>query len=94
LFVNAVECKECNTTVYSRTEDDVRKCSCGRVTISGGLKFFTYDILSNTQHNIKKVDIGVVTPNMLYEDWHQMYDQFGFIKLDSAPEEKKNVYVF
>ena len=93
MFVNTVECKECNTTVYSRTENDVRKCSCGRITISGGLKFFTYDILPNTQHNIKKVDIGAVTPTMLYEDWHHMDDQFGFIKLNEMPEETKNVYV-
>jgi len=94
LFVNAVECKECNTTVYSRTDDDVRKCSCGRVTISGGLKFFTYDILPNTQHNIKKVNIGVVTPKMLYEDWHHMVDQFGLLKEAENDQEKKNVYVF
>ena len=94
MFVNAVECKECNTTVYSRTDDDVRKCSCGRVTISGGLKFFTYDILPNTQHNIKKVNIGAVTPNILYEDWYHMVDQFGLIKQPDSAEERKNVYVF
>ena len=94
MFVNAVECKECNTTVYSRTEDDVRKCSCGRVTISGGLKFFAYDVVQDTQHNIKKVDIGVVTPTMLYEDWYHTDDQFGLIKQLEISEEKKNVYVF
>ena len=94
MFVNTVECKECNTTVYSRTEDDVRKCSCGRITISGGLKFFTYDILPDTQYKTKKMDIGAVTPKMLYEDWFYMDDQFGLIKLNEVPEEKKNVYVF
>lgn len=94
MFVNAVECKECNTTVYSRTEDDVRKCLCGRVTLSGGLKYFTYDVLPNTQFKAKKIDIGGVTPKMLYEDWHYMQDQFGLIRPESNSEKKENVYVF
>ena len=79
MLVNTVECKECNTIVYSRTEEDVRECECGRVIVSGGQEHFRYDIVPETHYETKKININT-NMNALYEDWDSMQDNFGLIK--------------
>ena len=79
MLVNTVECKECNTIVYSRTKEDVRECQCGRVMVSGGQTHFKYEIVPDTHYEIKKVNINADV-HVLYEDWNNMQDRFGLIK--------------
>ena len=93
MLVNAVECKECEVTVYSRTTDDVRMCSCGRVVVMGGQGHFKYDTYTDPEHEVKKINVKA---NMeeLYEDWLSMEDRFGYIEhVDKEPQEQK-VYIF
>lgn len=93
MLVNAVECKECNTIVYSRTEDDVRECNCGRVVVSGGQGHFKYDVFTNPQYEIRKIRVDASLRD-LYEDWYNMNDDFGLIEEDTSPEEHQNVHTF
>ena len=79
MLVNTVECKECNTIVYSRTKEDVRECVCGRVMVSGGQEHFRYDIVPETRYETKKVNVNA-DMNTLYKDWDSMQDNFGLIK--------------
>ena len=79
MLVNTVECKECNTIIYSRTREDVRECECGRIIVSGGQEYFKYDIVPKTRYEIKKININA-NMNTLYEDWDNMQDNFGLIK--------------
>ena len=88
MFVNAVECKECGTTVYSRTHDDVRNCNCGRVTVMGGQTHFKYDVCADLQHEVKKINIHT-TAEELYYDWELMEDKFGLIAEEPPLEEPK-----
>ena len=76
MLVKAVECGECKSIVYSRTDNDVRECTCGRIVVSGGLQHFSCAIHPGAAYEIKKVEVRA-TPNMLYDDWHSLTDQYG-----------------
>ena len=91
MFVKAVKCKECNTTVYSRVTEDVRECECGRIRVYGGFKaHFKYDVKdSKTNYQTIKVSIDA-TPDDLYDDYESMEDKFGLVK----PEENNLSYIF
>jgi len=86
LLVNAVECKECNTIIYSRTESDLRECECGRVMVSGGQEYFKFDVFTDPQYEIKKINVDANLHD-LYEDWHHMNDDFGLIKTEGETNE-------
>ena len=92
MLVNAVKCKECNATVYSRTDGDMRECSCGRTIVSGGQKYFRYDTAPQTQYEVTKINVDA-NADILYEDWYFMYDNLGLIKQDQSIEESQNVYI-
>ena len=93
MLINAVECKECGTIVYSRTEDDVRECDCGRVIVSGGLGYFKYDVFADPRYELKKIDVKT-TPNELYNDWYNMEDNFGVIRNVNPSEDEEHVQVY
>jgi len=93
LLVNAVECKECNTIIFSRTKSDLRECDCGRVMVSGGQEHFKYDVYTNPQYEIKKINIKASLKE-LYEDWYNMDDEFGLIKIETPEKDHPNVQVF
>ena len=93
MLINAVECLECNTIVYSRTKDDVRECKCGRIVVSGGQEHFRYDVYASPQYEIKKIEVKT-TPNELYNDWYNMEDKFGFIRETNILEEETNIQVY
>lgn len=92
MLINAVECKECATTVYSRTSDDVRSCSCGRVVVMGGQRHFKYDVYTNPNYEVKKINIEA-NMDELYFDWHSMEDKYGFIEHSKREEKEQKVYV-
>lgn len=91
MFVKAIKCEECNSTVYSRAREDVRECDCGRVRVYGGfLTHFKYDIKDKkTKYKALKMNIKA-TPNDLYDDYESMEDKFGLIK----SKENNSSYVF
>jgi hypothetical protein len=83
LLIKAVECKECEDIVYSRTEDDFRECSCGSIGVSGGVRYFKFSVQSPTGYEVKKINVKTTLDN-LYEDWYDMKDEFGLIQQETA----------
>jgi len=83
LLIKAVECKECEDIVYSRTEDDFRECSCGSIGVSGGVKFFKFTAQPAAGYEVKKINVKTTLDN-LYQDWYNMRDAFGVIKAEPA----------
>tara|TARA_R100000008_G_C3561801_1_gene156657 strand:- start:705 stop:989 length:285 start_codon:yes stop_codon:yes gene_type:complete len=93
VLVKAVECGECKSIVYSRTKDDVRQCSCGRVIVSGGLQHFNYEALHGTLHEVRKIEVRT-TPDMLYDDWYESTDVFGLICPETSDDvSTSSVYI-
>lgn len=92
LLVKAVECGECKNIVYSRTEDDVRECSCGRVSVSGGLQYFNYEAHPDTTHEIKKIEVRA-NPTALYDDWYTSTDQYGCMCPDIEQPQTDSAYI-
>jgi len=86
LTIKAVECKECGDTIYSRTHHDFRQCTCGNISVDGGLKYFKYNANPSSLFKVKKVQVDA-TINELYEDYNSMEDRFGLITPSSNPEE-------
>ena len=78
MLVNTVECKECRSIVYSRAEEDVRECPCGRVIVSGGQRHSKHEVIPGTDHEIKKINVHACA-NTIYDDWYNMEDKFGLI---------------
>ena len=83
MLIKAVECKECEDIVYSRTEDDFRECSCGSIGVSGGVRYFKFSVQSPTGYEVKKINVKTTLDN-LYEDWYDMKDEFGLIQQETA----------
>ena len=82
MLVTTVECKECKVFIYSRADEDVRECHCGRIVVSGGLQHFKFNIAPGSIYEVKKKNVHA-NAHVLYEDWHSMKDQFGLIKEES-----------
>ena len=94
MFVKAIKCEECNTTVYSRTMEDMRECECGRVVVYGGFKNFKFEVRDKkTKFQKLNVDLNV-TPDDLYRDYEKMEDKFGLIRKTKSNTEKKTTYIF
>tara|TARA_Y100000114_G_scaffold86134_1_gene79656 strand:+ start:395 stop:736 length:342 start_codon:yes stop_codon:yes gene_type:complete len=95
LLVRAIHCEECNTTVYSRTSEDLRECKCGRVRVYGGFTgHFKYDIMGKkTKFKPIKMEIKA-TPDDLYDDYENMEDRFGLINKNTDKEKTQTTYVF
>ena len=36
IIVNKIKCKKCGEIIESKTENDFKRCSCGKVAIDGG----------------------------------------------------------
>ena len=95
MLVRAIHCEECNTTVYSRTSEDLRECKCGRVRVYGGfLNHFKYDIMGEkTKYKTIKMEIKA-TPNDLYDDYENMEDRFGLINKNTDEKKTQSTYIF
>lgn len=76
--VQAIKCKLCGETIYSRARHDFKWCSCHTIFIDGG---FDYMRCGGEPENIEsvEVDIGPVTVLELYKDWNEGIDRFGRI---------------
>jgi hypothetical protein len=78
LTIKAIECHECGDTVYSRTHQDFRECTCGSISVNGGLQYFKYNAHPSSAFKIKKIQIDA-SVDELYEDYTTMKDRFGLI---------------
>tara|TARA_Y100000590_G_scaffold467586_2_gene646990 strand:+ start:212 stop:490 length:279 start_codon:yes stop_codon:yes gene_type:complete len=83
LLIKAVECKDCGDIVYSRADEDFRKCSCGAVEVTGGYTYFKHFTIPGANYEIKKIDINI-SLDKLYDDWYDMEDNFGLIRPDRS----------
>jgi hypothetical protein len=79
LLIKAVECKNCGDTVYSRADEDFRKCSCGSIEVTGGYTHFKHFAIPGAKYEVKKININI-SLDRLYDDWYDMEDNFGLIK--------------
>ena len=55
----------------------------------GGQNYFKYDIWTNSEYEVKKINVDTTTEE-LYYDWELMEDKFGFIRneaLHPTPQE-------
>ena len=84
--IKAIRCEECLDIVYSRTEEDLRECSCGATSAAGGqfhCKFYTIHGAKS-----KKITINLdASASMLYNDWKEMLDAYGLIKALQAKKQ-------
>jgi len=91
LTVKAVECRDCGDIVYSRTQQDFRECTCGNVSVDGGLSYFKYNVAPSANFEVKKIQIDA-NLNELYDDWNDMNDEFGLIETkEDLPQTVINV---
>jgi len=95
LLVRAIQCEECDTTVYSRTIEDLRECECGRVMVYGGcMSHFKFEI-KDKKTKFKTIKMNIqATPNDLYDDYESMEDEFGLIKKKTKKKSTQSTYVF
>ena len=95
MLVRAIHCEECDTTVYSRTSEDLRECECGRVRVYGGFRnHFKYDIMGK-KTKFKKLKKKIkATPDDLYDDYENMEDRFGLIKKNTNESNTQLTYIF
>jgi ribosomal protein L37AE/L43A len=77
MLVNAVLCESCKDLVYSRAEQDIRYCSCGRVGVKGGHKFVTL-VNEDAEHVKHRVEVEA-TERQLIDDWRSCQNVFGVI---------------
>lgn len=82
--VNAVRCRECGDTIYSRARHDFRECSCGSSFVDGGSFYLRYGGCASAPFEI---DIKVTDERELYKDWNNSKDKFGLIKGIKSLEE-------
>ena len=95
MLVRAIQCEECNTTVYSRTTEDLRECECGRIMVYGGcMSHFKFEIKDKkTKYKTIKMNIKA-TPDDLYTDYESMEDKFGLIRKKTKKKNTQSTYVF
>lgn len=86
MYVNAIECKECEDIIYSRDRDDFRQCSCGRVQVSGDQKHFKYYTMPRAAYQKLKIKVNVSLQEM-QDDFESMEDRYGRV----APENRTQV---
>jgi len=78
--VNAIRCPKCKDIIFSRARHDFHGCSCGAVSIDGGLDYIRTSF-SPGELPPKVFEIKVKqSRKQLYADWNEGTDKFGVIK--------------
>lgn len=75
--VNAIKCKECGDTIYSRARHDWRECSCKNSFVDGGVDYLRYGGMASEAF---QVEVDVKDARELYDDWNFSRDKYGLIK--------------
>jgi len=80
--IKAKKCPNCGDTIYSRTETDMRSCTCGAINVRGmdGPLQTGWDPEKVAVNEIGTVELDLdVTSKILYEDWHHGKNKFGLV---------------
>ena len=78
--INALKCKKCSDTIFSRAQHDFHYCSCGATFVDGGFEYIRYGWEPDVGRP-EEVEIEVeATKAELYQDWNKRTDKFGIIK--------------
>ncbi len=79
--VQAIKCDECKDIIYSRAQHDFKTCSCGAVSVDGGigLERIIWDGTRVERPESFSIEVGV-TERELYDDWNQRQDNYGRVK--------------
>ena len=83
--IKAIFCKNCEDTVFSRTIEDLRECSCGSVSVDGGQKYTKFYTTPNAKYKKTNLELDI-SYETLYDDWYSMIDRYGVIKTSSAQQ--------
>lgn len=80
--VNALICPLCNDLIYSRARYDLRACSCGSISIEGGLDSVEiYYDKNKIKEKPKTFKFGVsATREEFLRDWSNEIDKLGLIE--------------
>ena len=87
--IKAKKCPSCSDTIYSRTDTDLRSCTCGAINVRGmnGPLQTGWDPEKVSVNTIETVELDLdVTAKSLFEDWHNSTDKYGVI---SKPKKAK-----
>jgi len=80
--IKAIQCEFCKNIVYSRTQEDSRQCDCGGVGAAGGQEYTKFHTAPNIKG--KKVNLNIdITFLELYNDWRDMVDSYGIIRINT-----------
>ena len=76
--VLALVCPSCKEIIYSRARHDFNSCTCGEISVDGGLE---YTRILFKEKKPAQIEIEVdATVKQLYNDWNTGKDKFGRIK--------------
>lgn len=90
--INAIICKNCGDTIYSRSIHDFHWCSCNSVAIDGGfdytkIVFKSADCYESTKLNILENETEKSAKKILYDDWNNRENKYGIIHKNEYKEE-------
>ena len=75
--VNTIVCPKCGDEIYSRCRHDLRKCSCGDVSIDGGFDYVRIGF--NADFPNQKIRYVNASVEALYRDWEKGTNKYGKI---------------
>jgi len=88
MVVEAYRCKICEDVLFSRARHDYRTCSCGKVSVNGGIEYFQVKSWGPVPEKVK-LDLKV-TEEELFADWNSRKDEFGWVKSGKIIRPKTN----
>lgn len=88
--IKAIKCSTCNNIVYSRAEGDYRECTCGNVGAFGGQAYAKYNASAETPHEKIIINLDIHLDD-LYNDWKEMVDLYGLIRLPQGEAVHKHI---
>lgn len=86
--VKAVKCSKCRDTIFSRAQYDFRSCTCGSISIDGGLEYTRMLWKKGKMPETFELDVDA-TVAQLYQDWNKRINKFGLIKNKKAKKDEK-----
>lgn len=80
--VVAVECKDCNSIIFSRSRHDCRSCICGNISIDGGRSYVKLTTKDSSKVG-RQYHLTISIPNSeLVDDYYNNSNKYGLIKSD------------
>jgi len=75
MVINAIQCKDCLSVIFSRARHDFRWCECKTVAIDGGQDYTK--LVGNANQFLHLTLEVLATPRQLYDDWNLRRDKWG-----------------